>query len=58
MSLLLPTKQVVIMFILMIVGWICYQVKFLHEQTVKDLTKVLLYVVDSHFRLLDYYNLG
>lgn len=45
MSLLLPTKQVVIMFILMIVGWICYQVKFLHEQTVKDLTKVLLYVV-------------
>ena len=45
MSLLLPTKQVVIMFILMIVGWICYQVKFLHEQTVKDLSKVLLYVV-------------
>ena len=45
MSLLLPTKQVVIMFILMIVGWICYQVKFLHEQTVKDLTKILLYVV-------------
>ena len=45
MPLLLPTKQVVIMFILMFVGWICYQVKFLHEQTVKDLTKILLYVV-------------
>lgn len=45
MSLLLPTKQVVIMFILMIIGWICYQIKFLHEQTVKDLTKILLYVV-------------
>lgn len=45
MSLLLPTKQVLIMFILMIIGWICYQVKFLHEQTVKDLTKILLYVV-------------
>ena len=45
MPLLLPTKQVVIMFILMFIGWICYQVKFLHEQTVKDLTKILLYVV-------------
>lgn len=50
MSLLLPTKQVVIMFILMIVGWICYQVKFLREQTVKDLTKVLLYSIS----LFDY----
>ena len=45
MALILPTKQVVIMFILMIIGWVCYQVKFLHGQTVKDLTKILLYVI-------------
>ena len=45
MALILSTKQVVIMFILMIIGWVCYQVKFLHGQTVKDLTKILLYVI-------------
>lgn len=45
MALILPAKQIVIMFILMIIGWVCYQVKFLHGQTVKDLTKILLYVI-------------
>lgn len=45
MTFLIPTKQVVIMFILMVIGWLCYKVKFLHEQTSKDLTKILLYVV-------------
>lgn len=45
MAFIVPTKQVVIMFILMTIGWLCYKVKFIHTQTAKDLTNVLLYVV-------------
>lgn len=42
---LIPTQQVIIMFILMLVGWVCYKVKFIHAQTTKDLTNILLYIV-------------
>ncbi|MGN1272520.1 MAG: AEC family transporter [Lactobacillus sp.] len=45
MTFIVPTKQVAIMFILMAVGWLCYKIKFIHAQTAKDLTKVLLYIV-------------
>lgn len=45
MTFLIPTQQVAIMFILMLIGWVCYKIKFIHEQTTKDLTSVLLYVV-------------
>nr|WP_236629374.1 MULTISPECIES: AEC family transporter [Lactobacillus] len=45
MTFLIPTQPVVIMFLLMLIGWICYKIEFIHEQTTKDLTRALLYVV-------------
>lgn len=45
MPLLIPIKQVIIMFILMLIGLLCYKIEFIHKQTVQDLTKILLYVV-------------
>lgn len=38
-------QQVVIMFLLMLLGLICSQVNFIHKQTAKDMTNLLLYVV-------------
>lgn len=45
MQFLVSLKQVVIIFILMIIGFICKKADFIHEITVKDLTNLLLYVV-------------
>lgn len=45
MAFIIPTKQVIIMFILMAIGWLCYKVEFIHTQTAKDLTNLLLYIV-------------
>ena len=45
MAFIIPTKQVIIMFILMTIGWLCYKVEFIHTQTAKDLTNLLLYIV-------------
>lgn len=38
-------KQIIIMFILMAVGFLCRKINLLHEQTNKELTHILLYVV-------------
>lgn len=38
-------KQIVIMFILMGIGFLCRSTNLMHDQTNKELTKILLYVV-------------
>lgn len=38
-------EQVVIMFLLMILGLLCSQIGFIHKQTAKDMTNLLLYIV-------------
>lgn len=45
MQLILSLKQVVIIFLLMLVGFCCKKVDFIHDVTVKDLTNLLLYIV-------------
>lgn len=45
MQFILSLKQVITIFLLMIVGFICKKVDFIHEVTVKDLTNLLLYIV-------------
>ncbi|MCP0887787.1 AEC family transporter [Ligilactobacillus sp. WILCCON 0076] len=45
MSVIISVQQVVTMFILMLVGYLCSQLKFIHEQTAKDMTNLLLYIV-------------
>lgn len=45
MQFILSLKQVITIFILMIVGFVCKKADFIHEVTVKDLTNLLLYIV-------------
>lgn len=45
MQFILSLKQVIIIFLLMIVGFVCKKVDFIHDITVKDLTNLLLYLV-------------
>lgn len=41
----LTLQQVVIMFLLMLLGLLCVKVGFLHYSTVNDMTRVLLYII-------------
>ena len=45
MQLILSLKQVIIIFLLMLVGFGCKKANFIHDVTVKDLTNLLLYIV-------------
>ena len=45
MQLILSLKQVIIVFLLMLVGFGCKKADFIHDVTVKDLTNLLLYIV-------------
>lgn len=45
MQLILSLKQVIIIFLLMLVGFCCKKADFIHDVTVKDLTNLLLYIV-------------
>lgn len=45
MQFIVSLKQVIVIFILMLVGFFCKKVNFIHDITAKDLTNLLLYMV-------------
>lgn len=46
MTFIVSAKQIVIMFLLMLLGFLTGRLGMIHKETAKDLTNFLLYIID------------